>query len=147
MATIKNLDVKLSILGTGELEEDLKTRVRELNLEDKVEFLGYQENPYIYFKNSDVFVLPSRIEGFSNVALENLGLGVPVLANDFKGGINEMIKSGLNGEIISFDSEKNFEEVLKRVLSYKENSFKISKDAKMRFDKKRILKEYEKKIV
>jgi len=142
MSTIKTLDVKLTILGTGELEGALKNRVKKLNLEDKIDFLGYQENPYPYFKNSDIFVLPSRIEGFSNVALENLGLGKPILANDFKGGINEMIVNGLNGKIIDYNVY-DFEEAIKEVMCYKKNSKEILKDAKKRFGKNKIIKNYE----
>ena len=142
MITIENLDVKLTILGTGELEGELKERVRKLGLEDKIDFLGYQENPYIYFKNSDIFVLPSRIEGFPNVALENIGLGIPILANNFTGGINEIIVNGLNGKIIDY-TNYDFEKGIKDVIKYKENKKEIIRDTVDRFEKSKIIKKYE----
>ena len=77
---------KLLILGKESTERGykkyLEDLIKELRLVDAVILLGHQENPYKYFKFSDVFVLSSLKEGFPNVVLENLALNKPVVVTD-----------------------------------------------------------------
>lgn len=80
-----NQNVKLFILGQGPLKEYLGELVEELGLADKVHLLGQVENPYIYLKEADLFVLSSNHEGQPMVLLEALTLNVPILATDIVG--------------------------------------------------------------
>jgi glycosyltransferase involved in cell wall biosynthesis len=50
-----------------------------------VRFVGFQANPYPYFKRASLFVLPSLYEGFPNVVLEALACGTPVIATALPG--------------------------------------------------------------
>ena len=70
-------DVKLLILGQGELKGYLKELVDKLDLRNNVEFLGYQRNPFKYIASSDLFVFSSLYEGFGNVLVEAMACGVP----------------------------------------------------------------------
>ncbi len=95
----KNKDAKLIILGTGELEEYLKTLVKEMNLENYVYILGHKnKNVYTYMKKSDIFVLPSLFEGMPNVILEAMECGLPIIATDCYGGNREIIEPKYHGE-------------------------------------------------
>lgn len=60
-------------------------------------FLGFKSNPYPYLKYCDVFVLPSRMEGFPNVVLEAMCFNKPVASTNCVKVIEEIIKSGRNG--------------------------------------------------
>jgi glycosyltransferase involved in cell wall biosynthesis len=80
----------LTILGQGPLLADLTQQGQRLGLTDAVRFLGFQQNPWPYFKHADIFVLSSRYEGLPNVLLEALALGTPIVATDCPGAIREI---------------------------------------------------------
>ena len=78
-------DVKLFILGQGPLQEHLEKLITELSVTEKVHLLGQVDNPYIYLKDADLFVLSSNHEGQPMVLLEALTLNIPILATDIVG--------------------------------------------------------------
>lgn len=84
---------KLTILGEGPLEAQLKKQALELGVDQAVTFPGFKKNPWPYVKHADLFVLASRFEGLPNALLEVLALGVPVVATDCPGGVREIQKS------------------------------------------------------
>jgi glycosyltransferase involved in cell wall biosynthesis len=83
-------NVRLTILGQGPLKNALAEQAQRLGLEESVNFLGFQQNPWSYLYHADLFVLPSRREGFSNVLLEALALETPAVAVDCPGAIREI---------------------------------------------------------
>lgn len=99
---IKN--IKLKILGEGKDLEKLKKKSKELNLTEKVEFLGHQSNPSVMVKSSLFTVLTSRYEGFPRSIIESLAMGTPVISVDCKSGPNEIIKNNENGLLIENDN-------------------------------------------
>lgn len=84
-------DVRLFILGQGILEKELKEKVENLNLQDRVTFLGYDSNPFKYLKKADLFILGSNHEGFPNVLLESMCCGLPILTTNCKSGPDEIM--------------------------------------------------------
>lgn len=109
------LDVRLLLLGTGELEETLKKQVRDLRLEKNVEFLGYKKNPYKYVKNADLFVCSSLHEGFSTAVTEALIVGTPVVTTVCS-GMEELLGQNEYGLIVDNDMEALYKGV-KKVLN------------------------------
>jgi glycosyltransferase involved in cell wall biosynthesis len=85
-------DVGLYILGDGPLRAELQKQALRLNLAG-IRFMGFQENPWIYSRNADLFVFPSRYEGLPNALLEAMALGVPIVASDSVGGLRELQRS------------------------------------------------------
>jgi glycosyltransferase involved in cell wall biosynthesis len=83
-------DAHLTILGEGPLLHDLSVQAQRLGVNDRVAFVGFQENPWAYFKHGDVFVFPSRFEGMPNALLEALALGMQAVATNCPGGIAEI---------------------------------------------------------
>ena len=81
---------ELTILGEGEEEQALRQLAQDLEITSSVHFLGFQSNPYIYFKHADAFVLSSRFEGLSNAMLEAASLAKPIVAVDV-GGVQEAL--------------------------------------------------------
>lgn len=139
LAQIKDIDYELKILGIGEEEENLKKLIIENKLIEKIKLVGFEENPYLYMKKADFFISSSRFEGFPNAVLEANYCGIPVIANNYKGGINEIIENGINGEIIDIsDSEQ-----LRSALIKKYNSLEIKKRIKEKYDVDIIIKKYE----
>ncbi len=91
---IKNLPVKLIIVGSGTLETDLHRKVTDLGLGNHVIFTGFDNNPFKYVQKSDCFVLSSYVEGFPNVLLEALACEKPIISTDCKSGPRELLAPG-----------------------------------------------------
>jgi len=94
----RQLDVKLMIVGSGPLEKNLKTKVKNLKLEDKILFLGSVANDEVpkYLAVADVFVRPSLAEGLGNSFLEAMAAGVPIVGTPV-GGIPDFLADGQTG--------------------------------------------------
>ncbi|MFA6254848.1 MAG: glycosyltransferase family 4 protein [Patescibacteria group bacterium] len=95
---IKDLPVKVLIIGSGQLEIKLKSLAQEMGVRDKILFLGYigQKDLPPYLKISDVFVRLSRSEGLGSAFLEAMAAGVPVIGTKV-GGIPDFLKKGETG--------------------------------------------------
>lgn len=93
-ARMKEEQDRLLLIGSGSMLEDIKKRVNELGLNQQVLFLGQQKNPYYYIARSFCLVLTSELEGLSNVILEALCLGKPVISTDCPYGPREIMLPG-----------------------------------------------------
>lgn len=89
----------LLLVGQGELEQELKSLVRDLGLEPRVRFLGMRNDVPAILSASDCFVLSSVQEGIPLSVAEAMAAEVPVVATDV-GGIREMITHGENGLLV-----------------------------------------------
>ncbi|MEK7106695.1 MAG: glycosyltransferase, partial [Patescibacteria group bacterium] len=89
----------LLIAGLGKSLENIQTYTRELGIQDRVMFLGYQKNLPAVLAVCDFFVSTSLIEGFGIAHAEALACGLPVLTTK-TAGPDEMIKEGVNGFFI-----------------------------------------------
>ena len=78
---LKKKNAKLILIGTGSLELEIKKKVKKLNLENDVIFLGNISNVNELYQAMDVFVLPSLFEGLGIVAIEAQAAGLPVVAS------------------------------------------------------------------
>ncbi len=136
-------DIFLTLIGEGKEKERLKRLVRVLSLENRVVFSGFRENPYPYMKNADLLALSSRYEGFPNVLLEANALGVPVLAFSCKGGINEIVKEGINGFVAESFDISEFAQKLEKAADFPFDGEKIKKSVE-RYELSKIIDEYEK---
>lgn len=90
-AKIEDDEYKLYILGKGKEKENLKSLARELNIENKVIFLGFDNNPYKYLSKCSIFVLSSNSEGFPNVLAEAMVCGCSVISTDCLSGPREIL--------------------------------------------------------
>lgn len=90
-------EARLVLVGGGELLPALVQYAKDVGVAEHVVFCGYQDNPYKYMREADVFVLSSKFEGFGNVIVEAMALGVPVVASDCPSGPSEIIQHGING--------------------------------------------------
>ncbi len=103
-------------IGSGELEETLKSRVEQYKLSEYIHFLGYQSNPYKYLKNMRCLVSMSKQEGFPGVYVEALSLNIPFVSTDV-GGAEELSQGGKFGKIIYND-----EQAIKEIIGYVEQT-------------------------
>jgi len=81
---------------------ELQNLIRELGLEYRVIFAGGVSDLCSFLGGADLFVLPSRSEGFSNAIVEAMAAGLPVVASDV-GGNAEAVLDGKTGRIVPPD--------------------------------------------
>ncbi len=110
----------LKIIGDGSLKKSLKEKVITLNLEDKIELMGYQSNEVInkVLSNTSLYIMTSFEESFGLVLLEAMNFGVPCIAFDSAQGALEIIENNKNGFLIK---ERNHEAMTKQILTYFNN--------------------------
>lgn len=80
----------VTILGDGELRDDLERKIESLDIAGKVSLAGFVDNPWPYYGGADAFLLTSRWEGMPNAALEALACGAPVIGTPESGGLPEV---------------------------------------------------------
>ncbi len=101
IAGLTDIDFELKIAGSGEAAQQLADLTAKLQLQDRVEFLGYQSQKDVrqLYSCADIFVLPTHSDAFANVILEAMSSGLPVIATDV-GGAREAIEHGVNGLLV-----------------------------------------------
>ena len=138
---LNDKNILLHILGDGKDKDLLRQMKENLGLENVI-FHGAQKNPYPFLKFSDLFILSSRYEGFPNVLLEAGACGTYSLANNCKGGINEIIQPKINGEISDIENHAEFAKKILEILDENHNKDLINNSIKSRFSKEMILEKY-----
>lgn len=110
-----SLNVRLLIAGSGGDEAGVRQRARESFLADRIHFTGFLQNPSIAYHAMDLLAAPSTNEGLSNVVMEAMASGLPVLAN-LVCGHEFMIDSGRNGFIADLRTSGSLAAKLKEML-------------------------------
>ncbi len=93
--------LRLVVLGTGELQSQLEEFVRDHGLQQHVTFAGFVANPLPWFRQANLFVLPSLFEGLPNSLLEAVACGTPALATDCPSGPSEILDEGRLGGLVA----------------------------------------------
>lgn len=106
------ISFKWHIIGTGLLENELKSLFKSCGLETHIVFEGELKNPYTILRNADLYVHTSYIESQGLTILEAMALGVPCVVTKSLGPC-EFIQSGVNGILAERSPESLAENVLK----------------------------------
>ncbi len=99
LCKLHNLDIKFLLVGEGKEENNIKSLINEKKLSELFDFIGYTLNVQRYYQKMSVFILPSRIEGFSMALLEAGSYGIPLIAFDV-GGNSEICINEVTGYLI-----------------------------------------------
>lgn len=91
---------RLIIVGEGEQRSNLEHLIRDLELADRVFLTGAMDNPHAVMAGAAMHVLSSRWEGYPNVLLEALALGVPAVSTDCPHGPREILEGGRYGRLV-----------------------------------------------
>ena len=108
---------KLAIAGEGPLESSLRQLCVDLEIQSRVDFLGWQSDVWPLLADSQAFVLPSLYEGFPGALLEAMYAGLPVVANNCSESIGQIIHHEQSG-LIAQNSPSSLSFEIERLLSY-----------------------------
>ena len=109
----------LILAGKGRLESELHSLAVELNIHERVLFLGYRTDVPVVLRACDVFVLPSIAEGLPGALLEAMATGVPVIASRV-GGVPEILNSPDAGTMVSPSSVDELANAMERLYNMDE---------------------------
>ena len=122
----KRPETKVAIIGTGDMEEEVRQLALDKDLLNNVTFLGFQSNPAKILNDSKVMVMTSRWEGTPMCALESLAMGVPIVSTPTD-GLKDLIQDGVNG-FLSDDDEQLAKKIV-FLLNETEKQKEISRNA------------------
>ena len=125
-----------SVYLAGEVLEpeyflELQALVEELKLRHHIHFVGGLADLRPFFAEADLFVLPSRSEGFSNAILEAMAAGLPVVATDV-GGNAEAVADGRTGTIVAADNAPALAAAMLALLSDPERLRRLGETGRQR---------------
>jgi glycosyltransferase involved in cell wall biosynthesis len=119
LAPLKSLEWQARFVGGGEFDpawaKSLQKLVNTLDISDRIHFAGSVDDPQAEYQQADVFVLPSRFEGYGMVFAEALAAGLPVIAA--KAGAVPQVVPEAAGLLVAPDDAEALTDALHQVLS------------------------------
>lgn len=129
-------DFRLKIIGDAQNEDDkrvlddVKKCIRNLDIEDKIDFIPFNSNVHQMILKDAVYASSSDHEGMSNAMLEAMAIGMPVVCTDCPiGGARAVIKNGENGFLTEVGNSEEMCEAFKKIVTNKTLSDKLSENA------------------
>lgn len=141
---IKNIDkVKFDICGDGPLLNEFKQKLSLTSFNSLISFHGFI-NPRPFYKEANIYLLPSIFEGFSNSLIEALSYGLPCIASDCPGANKDVIKENFNGYLFinrnPIDLAEKIDLLINNIKSF--SSINIYEDAKSKYNIEHIATQY-----
>jgi len=110
-------DWDLTIWGEGPLLSSLQEKVRTLGMQDRIHLPGKTDQPWDAISGADAFVMTSEVEGFPNVLLESMALGLPCVTMDCPSGPAELSRDGRDAILVGLSDVEGLQEALHQVLT------------------------------
>lgn len=142
-AAAQKQDLQAAVIGSGDLEDSMKARVKELGVERNVHFLGFQSNPLKMMRDAKVMVMTSAWEGTPICALEAMALGVPIVSTPAD-GMRDLVVDGKTGYLS--DDDAVLAEQMVRILQDPLLYQSLSDGTEKRFAEISDIKAYKKKL-
>ncbi len=143
-ATESYKDLKVAIVGDGELKNNIEELIKKYHLEKNIDVLGFVSNPYKILLDSKILILTSRYEGTPMVALEAIALNKPIISTPTD-GLKEIIIDGETG-FLSADDKIIVNKILE-LLENKKLYNEMSKNVESNNLKINNIEKYKNKIV
>lgn len=127
-------NTKLILVGDGVLREELGKETKELGIGSKVRFEGFVSDTSekaLFYKASDVFVLPSIQECFPIVNLEAMASGIPIVASKI-GGIPDAVRDGETGLLVQPEDPSALAEAVIRLLQDQQFRNRMAKEGQQK---------------
>jgi glycosyltransferase involved in cell wall biosynthesis len=132
------------LVGSGELENDLRALVTELGVEDHCHFLGFRQDIPALLASLDLYAQPSLSEGLSISLLEAMAAGKPIVTTDITGN-REVIEGGVSGLLVPPTDVEALATALLKLMRDPTRSQRLARQARQRveqhFNADRMVKE------
>jgi glycosyltransferase involved in cell wall biosynthesis len=137
----KRPGLKMKVVGEGPLKNELISYANKIGIKNNVIFCDFKKDLIPIYLNTRTTVLSSRFEGFPNVLLESIALGIPVVSYNCPSGPSEIIDHGRNGFLVEHYNVKDLALRMIKAVDYNWNKTVIVNSAK-KFSPDYILEEY-----
>ena len=126
-------NIFLCLVGEGNEKENLKNQIKKLNLDSFVKFIDVvpHEEIAFYYQEASLFVSASFNEGMSNVMLEALATGLPIIATE-TGGTKELVKDGLNGFVTKMKDAQDLAKKIEIIIKNDELRRRMGQESRKR---------------
>jgi len=139
--------VKFVIIGDGELRQELENYVKDLKIEDTVEFKGWIKDLREIYSGLDIVALTSLNEGTPVSIIEAMAAARPVVATKV-GGVSDVVQEGTTGYLVDTDDHNVFSERLADLIKDYERRKQFGRSgreaARKRFSKEKLIEETQK---
>ncbi len=129
MSEVRDLPITYLICGSGPKEEELKQKVKELELEDCVKFAGYVTDIPAILQQADCFVFPSFQEGLPVAVMEAMAVGLPVIASRIR-GITDLIEHTKGGYLVEGWEPEHYAVKVRRMFEEGQGKSKIKRSVR-----------------
>ncbi|TRX57933.1 glycosyltransferase [Thalassomonas sp. M1454] len=122
-------NIRLTLLGDGELRKDLEQYSQTLKSKDCIDFLGFRDDRLALLQQFDLFVMTSSLEGIPRCLMEAMAMEIPVAAYDIK-GIDQLITHQQTGLLSNFGDKADLQLQWQKLLNDKSYAQTLAKNAK-----------------
>ena len=116
-------NIELVIIGKGIDKNLIQDYIDKNNLKDKIKLIGYQNNPFKYIKQADIFILTSKFEGSPNVLIEAQYLKKYIISTDCPTGPREILNNGNFGSLVKVGDYKKIAKIIEN-FKYNKNTIR-----------------------
>ncbi|HEY0941093.1 MAG TPA: glycosyltransferase family 4 protein [Steroidobacter sp.] len=139
-------DWNVTIIGDGVEQSRLMSLSRQLQLGERVTFVGQVRNVEDWMARAGIVVQPSRFEGFPNVVLESMGMGAAVVSSDCASGPADLIEDGVNGRLVPVEDIDALSRAITELISQPALRERLGREAlrvRQRFHQDLIMAQWE----
>lgn len=112
----QGINLKVILGGGGEEQQNLDSLVKELDLKDSIQFIGWVHDKHAFYQQLDLFCLPSREEPFGIIALDTLAYGCPMIATRTSGP-QEFLVDGKNAILCDSANPESLASAIERAIA------------------------------
>lgn len=128
---IKTDEVDLLIVGGGNEYDTLSNQIENLGIQNRVKLVGPKDNLQDYYNQAELFVLPSRNEGYPNALIEAMSFGCPCIAMNCEFGPSEIIENEANGILIEANNIGKLTSAIDNLLADESLRIKVARNAQL----------------